>query len=112
MSFEEAHSVDLGPVGYFRIVSVRGGDPTVLVAEPAERHKWAYDLLIRKDGTEQLREHQGQVSFVAQRFRPDPMYVDSTYVVDDCHSWWSMQTGRSSDGAASRAGCHSRGSLG
>ena len=31
-------SVDLGPVGYFRILDVRSdGDPTVLVVEPTKR---------------------------------------------------------------------------
>ena len=55
VTFERAQSVDLGPVGYFRILSVRGDDPMVLVAEPAERNQLAYDLVIRKDGIEHLR---------------------------------------------------------
>lgn len=35
--FTPGTSVDLGPVGYFRILDVRSGDPTVLVVEPTER---------------------------------------------------------------------------
>jgi hypothetical protein len=37
VTFAAGHSVDLGPVGYFRILDVRSGDPTVLVVEPTER---------------------------------------------------------------------------
>lgn len=38
VSFTAGHSVDLGPVGYFRILDVRSnGDPRVLVVEPTER---------------------------------------------------------------------------
>jgi hypothetical protein len=31
------HTVDLGPLGFFRILDVRNGDPTVLVVEPRTR---------------------------------------------------------------------------
>src|SRR5438552_19067384 len=55
VTFERGHSVDLGLVGYFRILSVRNADPMVLVAEPAERNELPYDLIIRKDGIEQRR---------------------------------------------------------
>src|SRR5262245_26841393 len=55
VAFECAQSVDLGPVGYFRILSVRGGDPIVLVAEPAARDSPAYDLVIRKGAIEHRR---------------------------------------------------------
>jgi hypothetical protein len=55
VTFERTHSVDLGPVGYFRILSVQTGNPIVLVAEPAERNELAYDLVIRKDGIERRR---------------------------------------------------------
>jgi hypothetical protein len=38
VTLEAGHSVDLGPVGYFRILDVRSsGDPVVLVVEPTER---------------------------------------------------------------------------
>jgi DNA-binding transcriptional MerR regulator len=53
------HSVDLGPVGYFRILDVHSGDPTVVVAEPAERIRWAYAVVIRQEGTEQRRAFLG-----------------------------------------------------
>jgi DNA-binding transcriptional MerR regulator len=50
---EPGHSVDLGPVGYFRILEVQNGDPVVLVAEPAERPEWPYEIVIRENGLEQ-----------------------------------------------------------
>jgi hypothetical protein len=53
--FEGAQSVDLGPVGYFRILDVHPGDPTILVAEPAQRKQWAYEIVIRSNGIEQRR---------------------------------------------------------
>jgi DNA-binding transcriptional MerR regulator len=53
VTFEPGHSVDLGPVGYFRILDVRSGDPMVVVAEPAERIQWAYEIVIRANGIEQ-----------------------------------------------------------
>jgi hypothetical protein len=56
---EPDHSVDLGPVGYFRIVEVRNGDPVFLVAEPAERPEWPYEIVIRKDGIERRRAFIG-----------------------------------------------------
>jgi hypothetical protein len=38
VTFEAGHRVDLGPVGYFRILDVRSnGDPKIIVVEPAER---------------------------------------------------------------------------
>jgi hypothetical protein len=38
VTFTTGHSVDLGPVGYFRILDVRSnGDPKVLVVESTER---------------------------------------------------------------------------
>ena len=38
VTFTAGHSVDLGPVGYFRIVDVHSnGDPRVLVVEPTKR---------------------------------------------------------------------------
>ena len=46
------HSVDLGPVGYFHILDVRGGDPMVVVAEPAERIPCAYEIMICANGIE------------------------------------------------------------
>jgi DNA-binding transcriptional MerR regulator len=49
------HSVDLGPVGYFRILDVRAGDPMVVVAEPTARIQWAYEIVIRANGIEQRR---------------------------------------------------------
>jgi DNA-binding transcriptional MerR regulator len=52
---EPGHSVDLGPVGYFRILGVRGADPIVLVAEPADRIRWDYEVVIRANGIEQRR---------------------------------------------------------
>jgi hypothetical protein len=55
VAFETGHSVDLGPVGYFRILSVHNGEPMVLVAEPAERKELSYDLVVRNDGIEQRR---------------------------------------------------------
>jgi DNA-binding transcriptional MerR regulator len=54
-TFEPGHSVDLGPVGYFRILGVRGADPIVLVAEPAERVRWTYEVVVRANGIEQRR---------------------------------------------------------
>ena len=54
-TFEPGHSVDLGPVGYLRILDVRSGDPMVLVAEPAERVRWAYEVMIRANGIDQRR---------------------------------------------------------
>jgi hypothetical protein len=59
VTFEPGHSVDLGPVGYFNILSVRRGDPIVLSAEPAERPDWPYELVIRKDGIERRRAFLG-----------------------------------------------------
>lgn len=56
---EPGHSVDLGPVGYFRILDVRDGDPVILVAEPAERPEWPYEIVIRRDGLEQRRAFIG-----------------------------------------------------
>jgi DNA-binding transcriptional MerR regulator len=56
---QPGHSVDLGPVGYFRILEVRNGDPVVLVAEPAERPEWTYEIVIRKDGIERRRAFIG-----------------------------------------------------
>ena len=58
-----ARSVDLGPVGYFRILDVRNGDPVVLVAEPAERPEWPYELVIRADGVEQRRAFMSECSW-------------------------------------------------
>jgi hypothetical protein len=55
VTFERADTVDLGPVGYFRILGVRGADPIVLVAEPAERDELPYELMVREDGIEQRR---------------------------------------------------------
>ena len=55
VTFEHTRSVDLGPVGYFRVLSVRRGDPLVLVAEPADRSELPYELVIRKDGIEHRR---------------------------------------------------------
>jgi hypothetical protein len=38
VTFTAGHSVDLGPVGYFRILEVRSNDePRILVVEPTER---------------------------------------------------------------------------
>ena len=38
VTFTAGHSVDLGPVGYFRILEVRSNDdPCILVVEPTER---------------------------------------------------------------------------
>ena len=38
VTFTAGHSVDLGPVGYFRILDVRSnGEPRVLVVERTER---------------------------------------------------------------------------
>ena len=38
VTFEAGHSVDLGPVGYFRFLDVRSNDdPKVVVVEPTER---------------------------------------------------------------------------
>jgi hypothetical protein len=37
VTFTAGHSVDLGPVGYFRILDVRSGDPTVLVVAATKR---------------------------------------------------------------------------
>jgi DNA-binding transcriptional MerR regulator len=54
-TFEPGHSVDLGPVGYFSILDVRSGDPMVVVAEPAERIQWAYEVVIRVNGIEKRR---------------------------------------------------------
>src|SRR5579871_3545397 len=56
---EPAQSVDLGPVGYFRILGVHDGEPVVLVVEPAERPVWPYEIVIRKDGIEQRRAFLG-----------------------------------------------------
>jgi DNA-binding transcriptional MerR regulator len=56
---EPGHSVDLGPVGYFRILEVRDGDPVVLVAEPEERPEWPYEIVIRTDGIERRRAFMG-----------------------------------------------------
>ncbi|HET8607078.1 MAG TPA: MerR family transcriptional regulator [Gaiellaceae bacterium] len=61
--FERAQSVDLGPVGYFRILDVRAGDPIVLVAEPAERKQWPYELVVREDGVEQRRAFMDECSW-------------------------------------------------
>ncbi len=62
MTFEPGHSVDLGPVGYFRILDVRGVDPIVLVAEPAERIQWAHEVVIRANGIEQRRARLAECS--------------------------------------------------
>jgi DNA-binding transcriptional MerR regulator len=53
--FERAHSVDLGPVGYFRILDVRAGEPIVLVVEQAERPQIAYEIVVRQEGIEDRR---------------------------------------------------------
>lgn len=38
VAFTAGHSVDLGPVGYYRVLEVRGNDdPRILVVEPTER---------------------------------------------------------------------------
>ena len=55
VAFEPGHSVDLGPLGYFSILHVRARDPIVLVAEPAARKQWPYELAVREDGLEQRR---------------------------------------------------------
>jgi hypothetical protein len=60
---EPGHSVDLGPVGYFRILDIRAGDPVVLVAEQAERPEWSYELVIRADGVEQRRAFMSECSW-------------------------------------------------
>lgn len=52
-------SVDLGPVGYFRILEVHDGDPVVLVVEPAEHPEWPYEVVIRTSGVEQRRAFVG-----------------------------------------------------
>ena len=60
---EPGRSVDLGPVGYFRILDVRDGDPVVLVGEPAERPEWPYEVVIRADGVEQRRAFMAECSW-------------------------------------------------
>jgi DNA-binding transcriptional MerR regulator len=60
---EPGHSVDLGPVGYFRILDIREGDPVVLVAEPAERPEWPHELVTRADGVEQRRAFMSECSW-------------------------------------------------
>jgi DNA-binding transcriptional MerR regulator len=60
---EPGRSVDLGPVGYFRILDVQDGDPVVLVVEPAERPQWPYELVIRADGVEQRRAFMSECSW-------------------------------------------------
>ena len=73
VTFEPGHSVDLGPVGYFSILSVRDGDPIVLVAEPATRREWPYELVIRKDGVEERRAFLGECSYsVGERIQWPP----------------------------------------
>jgi hypothetical protein len=37
VSFGAGQTVDLGPLGFFRILDVRSGDPVVLVVEPRTR---------------------------------------------------------------------------
>jgi hypothetical protein len=58
MTFEpglsrQSRSVDLGPLGYFHVLDVRPGDPLVLVAKPAERPHWPFELRIRSERIEQ-----------------------------------------------------------
>jgi hypothetical protein len=36
LRFTPGHVLGLGPMGYFRILESRGGDPIVLVVEPVE----------------------------------------------------------------------------
>jgi len=60
---EPAHSVDLGPAGYFRILDIRERDPAVLVAEPAERPAWSHELVIRADGAEHRRAFMSECSW-------------------------------------------------
>jgi hypothetical protein len=60
VTFEPGHSVDLGPVGYFRVLDVRDGDPVVLVVEPAEQPEWPYEIVIRTGGIEQRRASLGR----------------------------------------------------
>jgi hypothetical protein len=73
VAFERGHSVDLGPVGYFRILGVRGTDPIVLVAEPAERDELPYELVVRKEGIERRRALLGGHLFsVGDRFEWPP----------------------------------------
>jgi hypothetical protein len=36
LRFTPGHVLGLGPMGYFRILESRGGDPFVLVVEPVE----------------------------------------------------------------------------
>jgi len=55
VTFERGQSVDLGPVGYFRILSVRSAEPIVLIAEPAERDELPYEVVVRTDGSERRR---------------------------------------------------------
>ncbi len=37
VTLDAGHQVDLGPLGFFRVLSVREGDPVVLVVEPLPR---------------------------------------------------------------------------
>jgi hypothetical protein len=37
VSFAAGQTVDLGPLGFFRILDVRSGGPVVLVVEPRTR---------------------------------------------------------------------------
>ena len=71
VSFERSDTVDLGPVGYFRILDVEATDPIVLVAEPAERDELPYELVVREDGIERRRA----------------MLAECTYSVGDRLQW-------------------------
>jgi hypothetical protein len=55
VTFEAGQSVDLGPVGYFRILGVREAAGIVLEAKAADRCELPYDLVIRRGGVEQRR---------------------------------------------------------